>query len=169
MPAAVDARDASSAGNGRARTRPGHALRVAPRRSRSVEPPVAGAPAQRLVAGEPRDPLLRPATAGGSGRLARWWLVASLAAAAGAVAIGAARIMTARVRVSVPAEDPGSTGLAVCERATPHRACGGVRGTRGHLRALPPPAGQRRPHGVRDGRAWDTGDGDGGQGGALAA
>jgi hypothetical protein len=168
-PAVVDALEASSEGDAVARTGSAHALHVAPLQSRMVEPPVAGAPTQRLVAGEPREPLLRPATAGGAGRLVRWWLVASLVAAAGAVAIGAARIMTARVRVSVPAEDPGRAGLAVCERAAPHRACGGVRGTRGHLRALPPPAGQRRPHGVRDRRAWDAGDGDCGQGRALAA
>lgn len=166
---AVDAPDASSARSTTARTGSAHALHVAPLRLRSVESRVAEAATQRVIAGEPREPVGYPDTAGASHRRAGWWLAVSLAAVAGAVALGAARIMTARVRVPVPTEDPGCAGLAVCERAAPHRACGGVRGTRRHLRALPPPAGQRRPHGVRDGRAWDAGDGHGGQGRALAA
>jgi hypothetical protein len=167
-PAAVDARDASSAWSGNARTASAHALHAESPPS-PPEPRVEATTGQLVVAGEPRESILRPATTGGSGRLARWWLVASLVAAAGAVALGAARIMTARVREPVPAEDPGRAGVAVCERAAPHRACRGVRGPRGHLRAVPPPPGQRRPHGVRDGRARDAGDGHGGQGRALAA
>jgi Peptidase family M23 len=67
------------------------------------------------------------------------------------------------------AEDPGRGRVAVCERAEAHRSRRGVRRAVGHLRAVPPAEGQRRPHGQRDGRARHTGDGRGGQGRRLAA
>ncbi|MDX6516799.1 MAG: hypothetical protein QOH73_2465 [Gaiellaceae bacterium] len=64
---------------------------------------------------------------------------------------------------------PRGSGVAVCERATAHRPRGRVRRPVGHLRPLPPAEGQRRPHGQRDGRARDTGDGRRGQGRRLHA
>jgi murein DD-endopeptidase MepM/ murein hydrolase activator NlpD len=66
-------------------------------------------------------------------------------------------------------EDPRRTGLAVCVGAASPRPRGRVRGAGGHLRALPPPEGQRRPDGERDGRARHAGDGDGGSRRRLAA
>ena len=167
--AAAAASDTPSADSGSTRSASTRHRALLP--NRPVEPRASAARTAPVVAGEPRDPILRSVTEDRSGGLAWWWVVATLVAAAGGVALGAARIMTARVRVAIPdpAEDPGRAGVALCERATPHRACGGVRGTRGHLRAVPPPAGQRRPHGVRDGRARHAGDGDRRQGRALAA
>ena len=147
-PAAVHGRDTSSAGSGSARTGSAHELHAVPPPSRLIEPRLEVVPTERLVAGEPREPLLRPVTVDGSGRLGRWWLVASLAAAAAAVALGAARIMTARVRVPVRRRRSWSRRPG---RTRAHRATSGMwRGSasRGHLRALPPPAGQRRPHGA---------------------
>jgi hypothetical protein len=67
------------------------------------------------------------------------------------------------------AEDPGRRGVALCERAAAHRPRGGIRGSVGHLRALPPLEGERRPHGQRDRRARDAGDGRRGQRRRLAA
>jgi hypothetical protein len=60
---------------------------------------------------------------------------------------------------AIAAEDPRRAGLAVREWAAPHRPRGGVRRAGGRFRALPPAQGQRRPDGVRDGRARHTGDG----------
>jgi hypothetical protein len=68
-----------------------------------------------------------------------------------------ARIMGADVDGA--AEDPRCGRVAVCERAAPHRPRGGVRRSVGHLRALPPTAGQRRAHGQRDRRARYAGHG----------
>jgi hypothetical protein len=62
------------------------------------------------------------------------------------------------------AEDSGRGRVAVRERPASHRSCGGFRRPVGHLRALPPAEGRRRPHGQRDGRARHTGDGRRGQG-----
>jgi hypothetical protein len=100
--------------------------------------------------------------------------LAALAAAAFHVAVTgrgrarAARIMDADAAAETR-QDPGCGGVAVCERPEAHRPRGGVRRPVRHLRALPPPQGQRRPHGQRDGRARDARDGRGGQGRALAA
>jgi hypothetical protein len=68
-----------------------------------------------------------------------------------------------------PAADPGRRGLAVRERPAAHRPHRGVRGPVRHLRAVPPPARERRPDGERVGRARDAGDGGGRQGRRLAA
>ena len=69
------------------------------------------------------------------------------------LAAGAARLEAAL------AADADRFEAPVRERAEapwPRRGPGGpVR----HLRALPPAQGQRRPHGQRDGRAWDAGHG----------
>ena len=107
-----------------------HALHLAPLRARSIESRVAACSdaarrrrrAARTAAASPTA-RARPtgSPGGGSSRLLR--------PSRGAVALGAARIMTARVRVSSrPAEDPGGAGLAVRERAAPHRPRGGLRG-----------------------------------------
>jgi Peptidase family M23 len=54
--------------------------------------------------------------------------------------------------------NPRRRCVAVRGRTAPHRSCGGVRSLR-RLRALPPPARQRRADGVRDRRARDARDG----------
>jgi hypothetical protein len=169
IPASGAARAASSGPGRSARAASPPAQRAVRRMARPVEPVAGAAPTVRVVAGEPREPLVRVPAPDGSPPLMRWWLVASLVAAAAAVALGAVRIMTARVRVVLPAEDPGRAGVAVRERAAPHRPRGGVRGPRGHLRAVSPPAGRRRPHGVRHRRARDARDGHRRSGRALAA
>lgn len=64
--------------------------------------------------------------------------------------LGMARMMTAHDRA---AKDPGCSGVAVCERPPSHRPRGRVRRSVGHLRALSPTPGQRRPDGERDRRA----------------
>ena len=61
-----------------------------------------------------------------------------------------ARMMTADV---APSEDPRGSGMAVCERPTPYRACGGLRGAVRRVRPLPPPSRQRRLDDQRHGRA----------------
>jgi hypothetical protein len=81
-----------------------------------------------------------------------------------------ARIISALERPdAASAEDPGRGRLALRERSEAHRPCGGIRRPVGHLRPLPPPEGQRRPDGERDGRARDADHGRGGQRGRLAA
>ncbi len=67
------------------------------------------------------------------------------------------------------AEDSRSARLAVCIGEEAPGPRGGVRRPGRHLRALPPPEGQRRADGERDGRAWDAGDGLGRSRGRLAA
>lgn len=79
-----------------------------------------------------------------------------------------ARIMGGDDR-SPPAEDPGRGRLAVCERTAAHRPRGGLRRPVGHLRPVPPTAGQRRPDGERHRRARHAGDGGRGRGRSLAA
>jgi hypothetical protein len=66
-------------------------------------------------------------------------------------------------------EDPRRTGVAVRGRETSPRPRGRVRSAGGHLRALPPSEGQRRPDGERHGRTWDAGHGHGGSRRRLAA
>jgi hypothetical protein len=58
-------------------------------------------------------------------------------------------------------EDPGGAGLAVRSREEAFGPRGRVRGSRGHLCAVPPAEGQPRPDGERDGRARHAGDGHG--------
>ena len=78
-----------------------------------------------------------------------------------------ARIMDAHVGDA--SEDPGRGGVAVRERPAPHRACGGVRGSVGHLRAVPPPVRRRRADGERHRRARHTDHGRRGQGRRVAS
>jgi len=67
------------------------------------------------------------------------------------------------------AEDPGRAGLAVCVGEEAPGPRGGVCGPGRHLRAVPPPEGQRCPDGERDRRARDAGHGRGRSRGRLAA
>ena len=62
-------------------------------------------------------------------------------------------------RVGVEAEDPRGAGVAVRGGPPAPGPRRGVRSPVGRVRPLPPSAGQRRPHGERDGRARDAGDG----------
>lgn len=66
-------------------------------------------------------------------------------------------------------EDPGRAGLALRLREAAPGPRGRVRRAGGHLRALPPPEGERRVDGERDRRAWDAGHGHGRSRGRLAA
>jgi hypothetical protein len=66
-------------------------------------------------------------------------------------------------------ERPRRTGLAICLGSAPPRSRGGLRGARGHLRALPPPEGEPGPDGQWNGRARHAGDGHGRSRGRLAA
>jgi hypothetical protein len=72
-------------------------------------------------------------------------------------------------RAEPKAEDPGRTGLALRVREAAPGPRGRIRRARGHLRALPPPEGERRPDGERDRRTWDAGHGHGRSRGRLAA
>ena len=81
----------------------------------------------------------------------------------------AARIMSIpRARAPVQ-EDPCRTRVAVCERAAASGPRSGVRRAGGHLRAVPPVEGERRPDGERYGRARDARDGLRRSRGRLAA
>jgi hypothetical protein len=93
-------------------------------------------------------------------------VLAACGACAAAAAAWAARMITAPPpsleRVSsdaIAAEDPGCSGLAVCERPEAPGARSWAWRPVGHLRPLPPAPRQRRPHGQRDGRARDARDG----------
>jgi hypothetical protein len=79
-----------------------------------------------------------------------------------------ARIMSVPVARTVE-EDPRRARVAVWERSAAPRTRGRVRRAGGHLRALSPAEGQRRPDGERDGRARYARDGFGGPGRRLAA
>jgi hypothetical protein len=117
-------------------------------------------------------PVARPGARRDAGTAASSpWRVAAVAGAVllvlacAVVAIGI-RMINARWTVvagahvdDVAAEDPRGAGLAVREWAEAHRARRGLRGARRRLRALPPAAGQRRPHGQRHRRARHAGDG----------
>jgi hypothetical protein len=88
----------------------------------------------------------------------------------------AARIMSlpeteTHVHVGEPNEEenPGGPSLAVRVRAETSGTCGGVRSPGGHLRAVPPLEGRRRPDGEWDGRARHAGDGYGRSRGRVAA
>src|SRR5581483_7374032 len=103
------------------------------------------------------------------GRSGSWPLLpAALALLALVAAVGGAavRMIIARgpfvegATADAPtAEDPRRARVAVREWAAPHRPRGGLRGAGRRLRPLSPVAGQRRPHGERDGRARHAGDG----------
>ena len=80
-----------------------------------------------------------------------------------------ARIMFVPVVHSAIEEDSRRAGLALRERSATSGTCRGLRGPRGHLRALPPVEGERCPDGERNRRARYAGDGDSGQRGRLAA
>ena len=161
----------------------------APASGRSVEPvPSAGAAMSHEAA--PHDPRLEMPTTGvrnASGRgggmlpvaIGASVLVALLAVIGTAFRRRRARPETVRMMDLLEPESavarndteerPRRAGLAVCVGATAPRSRGGVRGARGHLRALPPPEREPRLDGERDGRARHAGDGDGGQGRRLAA
>jgi len=88
----------------------------------------------------------------------------------------AARIMSlpeteTHVHAGEPSEkeSPGGPSLAVRVRAETPGTCGGVRSPGGHLRAVPPLEGGRRPDGEWDGRARHAGDGYGRSRGRVAA
>jgi len=86
----------------------------------------------------------------------------------------AARIMSipkldSSIGAAETEEDPGRARLAVRRREAASRPRGRLRRPGGHLRALPPLEGQRRPDGEWNGRTWDTGDGDRGSRRRLAA
>ncbi len=66
-------------------------------------------------------------------------------------------------------EDSRGSRLAVCERPQAYRACRRLRRPVRHVRPIPPAPRERRPHGQRDGRAWDTRHGRGGRGRRVAA
>ena len=66
------------------------------------------------------------------------------------------RMIAASVREE---EGPGRACVAVCGGSPSPWARRGVRRSVRRLRALPPPQGERRPHGQRDGRARHAGDG----------
>jgi hypothetical protein len=100
--------------------------------------------------------------------ISRAWLVLALLAFGGlaAVCVAAARIIRGPSPISeearpdrLVAEDPGCARVAVRERAAPHRPRGGLRRAGRRVRAVPPPQGQRRLDGERDGRARHAGDG----------
>jgi hypothetical protein len=96
-------------------------------------------------------------------------------ACAGAALRKRARIMSSVdpespvVAANAIAQDPRGPRLAVCVGEAPPGPRRRVRGPRGHLRALPPLEGRRRPDGERHGRARHAGDGHGGSRGRLAA
>jgi hypothetical protein len=72
-------------------------------------------------------------------------------------------------REPIEEESPGGPGLAVRVRAETSGTCGGVRSPGGHLRAVPPLEGRRRPDGEWDGRTRHAGDGRGRSRGRVAA
>jgi hypothetical protein len=80
-----------------------------------------------------------------------------------------ARMMNRDEHSARTPEDPRRGRVAVCERPTTHRPRGGIRGSGGHLRPLPPDARKRRPDGQRDGRARHAGHGRRGPSRRLAA
>ena len=147
------------------RTRAAAAVATPP--SRAVGPPAARRGPRRRRRRSPQrrvDVARRPARA--PRRVAR-------SPSASVVAGGRARddslSLAAVSRTETPEEDPGGGGLAVCERAAPHRPRRGVRRPVGHVRPLSPAAGQRRAHGQRDGRARHARHGRGGRRGRVAA
>jgi len=100
----------------------------------------------------------------------RWpiFVVAALALGLGCAAVLKAVRMIRRTPEHVEgaqpdavAEDPGRGRLAVRERPAAPGPCRRPGRAVRHLRALSPAQRQRRPHGERDGRAWDAGDGFG--------
>jgi hypothetical protein len=149
------------------------------RHAHSIAPSVTATASQRSHA---RGDSGGSTAAGGAGGVG--WLVAFAAivvvvcSAPLVVRAGrrkAARIMSSVesepsfVRATAKAQDLGGARLAVCVGEATPGPRGRVRGTGGHLRALPPPEGQRRLDGERHGRARDTRDGRGRSRGRLAA
>ena len=116
------------------------------------------------------SPLARFTVALAVRRAAGWALswhmwVALILVGATALASAARRkrlhIIDRREPNGTTAEDPRGSGVAVRVGTTPHRPCRGLRGSVGHVCAVPPAARKRRPHGQRDGRARDAGHGRG--------
>jgi Peptidase family M23 len=125
-----------------------HGVPAAPA-PRSVAPPPAGSPGRVRLA--PHAHRAFPLVAA---------LLALAAAAVGVTAIRMIRGPSSDTEgASSGREDPRRAGMAVREWAAPHRPRGGLRRAGRRLRALPPPQGQRRPHGERHGRARNARDG----------
>jgi hypothetical protein len=148
--------------------RPTGVPRVSLQPNRDVE----GAP--DTLAPEPGD---RRAAAEESRQLPPGLVLTCLAALAGVAGLACrrrreprdpARIMGGDDR-SLTSENPGSGRMALCERTTTHRPRGGLRRPLGHLRPVPPAAGQRRADGQRHRRARHAGHGGRGRGRSLAA
>ena len=78
-------------------------------------------------------------------------------------------IIGARERAGESEEDPCGRRVAICERPSAHRACRRLRRPVGHIRPLPPAPRERRAHGQRDGRAWNSSHGRSRRGGRVAA
>ena len=152
---------------------------------RSAEAAVGSWPAERAVfdrvagvaappdsdrsgASDSQGSVLRLTTTAAAALLLLWALLASRREAGGKDGLEDARMMSCHDRASSP-EDPRSGRLAVCERPTTHRPCSGIWRAGGHLRALPPVARERRPHGQRDRRARDASHGRRGSSRRLAA
>ena len=73
---------------------------------------------------------------------------------------GARPVRMIAANVERAEEGLGGACLAVCGGTPAPRPRGGVRRSVRRLRAVPPPQGERRPHGQRNGRARYAGDGD---------
>ncbi len=150
----------------------------------------AGSPSQTQITllrshREPREASGRSKAAShgsrGNHRLRLALALAALALAAGlAMAFRrrggreAARIMSLPepehvVAETQPKEDPRCARVAVCVREASPGPRGRLRSSGGHLRALSPLEGERRPDGERNGRARNAGDGHGRSRGRLAA
>jgi len=108
-------------------------------------------------------PVVRAVPAHGSGfplgLLVLGVLVATMVAAMGVRMISSSSQTSEGDLPDAVAEDPGSGRVAVRERAETSGPCGRPRSALRHLRPLSPAQRQRRPHGQRDGRARDAGDG----------
>jgi hypothetical protein len=102
-----------------------------------------------------------------------WWPFALALAAACAAAVKGVRMISSSSQTSegahVVTEDPRRGRMAVRERTETPGPCRRPGRAVGHLRALPPPQRQRRPHGERNGRARHAGDGVGGPGRRIAS
>jgi hypothetical protein len=139
--------------------RPPAASPSRPARSSSLVP--AGARHARAIAATTAVSARRARGAhDGSSSRAPLVFVATSAALALAVVLGAARIMVRDVeRTTAETEDPGCAGVALCGGAPPPGPRGGLRRPVRRVRPLSPAEGQRRPHGERHGRARHAGDG----------
>ena len=168
---ATGARHATSLRTGLAPLRPGRAAHSSALRGGRV--PVAADPRRPMTTGlsRPREPVV-PVSSGDRRRpdtgMPGLVVVAGLGvfAVLGAALLGLRRRGRARpvrmiaANVEPAEEDLGGACVAVCSGAPAPWPRGGVRRSVRRLRPLPPPQGERRPHGQRNGRARYAGDGD---------